>query len=164
MTLFHDAASNGQKVNTSSMRFRATLASLLTVILLSLAPFASKCEIQCDLASRGPSCHGSSVQAHGKQQMAGMAGMEQKAPPGLGDQVPTLIAAAPACHTHACALQPAVFSEQKSVVAHVSVSAEAVFFDSLQFAPEPAIAGFSSRGPPSLRPATPVSLRTTLRV
>ena len=146
------------------MRFRATLASLLTVILLSFAPLASKCEIQCDLAGMGPSCHDSSNKAHEMQQMAPMPGMEQKASPELSNHVSSILVALPACHTHVCVQQPAVFSQQKAVLAHVSISSQAGFFDLLQFAPEPANAGFSSRGPPDLRPATPVSLRTTLRI
>lgn len=147
------------------MRLRATWASLLTVMLLSLAPAASQCEIKCDLASMGPSCHSSRIQAQGtQQQMAGMPGMEQKASSSVEDQIPTSVVNAPACHTHACAQQPAVFIEQKAAIAHVSVSTGAVFFEPLQFAPESANAGFSSRGPPLFQLATPVSFRTTLRV
>lgn len=119
------------------MRFRATLASLLTVMLLSLAPFASGCEIKCDMASMGNGCRGSSVSAHGNQTMAGMAGMEQKISPEPGDQDQSLVAAAPACHTHVCAQQPAVFSEQRSVVAHVSMTVEAVCLQMFQVASEP---------------------------
>ena len=90
--------------------------------------------------------------------------MEHKAFSGQGNQIPNLTATAPACKVHACAQQPATFIEQKATIAHVSLSSEAVFFASPQFAPEPANAGFSSRGPPVFWLATPVSLRTTLRV
>jgi len=93
-----------------------------------------------------------------------MLGMEHKAFPEQEKENPTLVATAPVCKVHVCAQQPAVFGEQKAVVAHVLLSTGAMFFDSLQFAPEPATAGISSRGPPQLRPATPISLHTTLRV
>lgn len=144
------------------MRLRATLASLLTVILLSISPATSNCEIKCDIAKTQPSCHSSSVQAH--RQMAGMPGMEQNASLDFQNEFSALIATAPVCRTHACAQQPAVFSEQKAVFANISVATEMVFSDFAQFAHEPVIATFYVRGPPHYRPSTPVSLRTTLRV
>ena len=146
------------------MRFRATLASFLTVVLLSISSAASNCELKCDLAAMMPSCHSPVIQKHKQEQMADMPGMEHKASPKLANKTKALVATAPTCSTHACAQQPAVFIEQKATVAHVSLSTEAALFDAFQFAPEPTLAGLSSRGPPHFRPATPVSLRTTLRL
>lgn len=146
------------------MRFRATLASSMTVILLLISSAAAKCEIKCELAKTLPRCHGGGVKAQAHQQTAEMPGMEHKASPEQGKDAVALVATAPVCKVHACAQQPAVFGEQKAVVAHVLLSTGAVFFDSLHFATGPATEGSSSRGPPHLRPATPISLHTTLRV
>lgn len=146
------------------MQFRATLASVMTVILLSISSAASKCEIKCEFATAVQSCHGGGVQAQAHEQMAGMPGMAPKASPEQGKQTTALVATAPSCKAHACAQPPALFSEQKAVAAHVSLSTEAVFSSPLLFVPEPAMAGFSSRGPPNLQLATPITLHTTHQV
>ncbi|CAN5408660.1 hypothetical protein BH10ACI4_BH10ACI4_06190 [soil metagenome] len=165
MTLFRRAASNDPKVHTSAMGFRVTLASFLTAIMLCVSSLASTCEIKCELAETLPSCHGSSrVKTNAQPAMAEMPGMELEAAPGTDAEATTLVALAPACKVHACAQQPAFFSEQKAALTHVLVSTGAVSVGALQFAPEPLNAGFSSRGPPHLRPHTPITLRTTLRV
>lgn len=164
MILFHGAASKRQKADNRGMRLRATLASLLTAVLLSVSSAASNCEITCDLAKTSPSCHGSAVHGHLLQQMAGMPGMEHKASSERGNEGPALVATAPACPTHACTQQPAVFIEQKAAVAHVPLSTDAALLDSFQLLPEPLLTGLPSRGPPHFRPARPVSLSTTLRI
>jgi hypothetical protein len=60
------------------MRFRATLACLLAVILLSFSSFVSACDIHCDRASQAASCH--SGMKHGPHQtsapMSSMPGMD----------------------------------------------------------------------------------------
>lgn len=152
------------------MRLRATLASFLTLILVSLPSVAANCEIKCGLAQTLPSCHTSGVQAkagqqaQAQEQMANMPGMEHMGAADQDSEALVSVVTALDCRAHVCAQQPAFFSEQKAVVAHASVSTEAVFFDSFQFAPELLNTEVSSRGPPLLHPSTPITLHTTLRV
>lgn len=146
------------------MQFRAALASLLTVILLSISAAASNCEIRCDLSSMGPSCHSSGKASIQHQDMPPMGGMEHQVSESGGTGTSVLVAIQPACPTHACVQQPVLFDEQKAALVYLSQSVTAVMCDVVQFAPEPTIAGLSVRGPPIFRPATPITLRTTLRV
>lgn len=148
------------------MRFRATLASVLTVILLSISPAASNCEIECDLASLAPSCHGSkgAIRAqHGS--MPAMAGMTHNAAAESSlAETPAVVAQAATCRTHDCFQQPSLFVEKTIAVAQSSSSLGSVIPVELLFVPEPSVTKFLGRGPPPYRPSTPVSLRTTLRV
>lgn len=166
MTLFHGAASNGKKVDTRTMRFRATLASVLTVILLSISSAASNCEIKCDLGSLAPSCHGSKAPL--RAQHGSMPAMDVMTHDAAGEssvtETPTVVAQAATCRTHDCFQQPSLFVEQKIAVAQSPSSLGSVIPVELQFVPEPAVTEFLGRGPPPYRPSTPVSLRTTLRV
>ena len=93
-----------------------------------------------------------------------MPGMEHMGAADQDSEALVSVVTALDCRAHVCAQQPAFFSEQKAVVAHASVSTEAVFFDSFQFAPELLNTEVSSRGPPLLHPSTPITLHTTLRV
>jgi hypothetical protein len=93
-----------------------------------------------------------------------MGGMEHQVSESGGTGTSVLVAIQPACPTHACVQQPVLFDEQKAALVYLSQSVTAVMCDVVQFAPEPTIAGLSVRGPPIFRPATPITLRTTLRV
>ena len=93
-----------------------------------------------------------------------MPGMEHRASPQSVNESEASVVLARGYPTHACAQQPVLLIEQKAAVAHVSVSTEAVAFDSFEFAPKPTTNELSSRGPPPFRPSTPISLHTSLRV
>ena len=148
------------------MRFRATLASLLTVILLSVLSVTLSCEIKCDVATLTPSCHGSeSVLQTQHDSMGDMPGMAQSSATSSSvAEVPVVVAQAPICRTHDCVQQPSLLVEQRVVIAHGPSMLEAVVPAGLHFVLEPTLTEFLGRGPPPYRPATPVSLRTTLRI
>jgi hypothetical protein len=148
------------------MRFRATWASFLTAMLLFISSAASNCEIKCELTSSGPSCHAAAHTGRAQhEQMPAMSGMQHDSATGSsGSSTAMFFLHSAACQAHACAQQPAVLDEQRAAVSHVSRSVPAVSHDPSRFAPEPTLAGFAVRGPPSFRPATPVSGGTTLLV
>lgn len=151
------------------MRLRATLASFLTLILVSLPAVAANCEIKCGLAQALPSCHDrvqakAGQQAQAQVQMAGMSGMAHRTASDQNSQALVSVVNALDCKVHVCTQQPSFFSEQKAVVAHASVSTDAVLFDAFQVAPELLNTEVSPRGPPLLRPSTPITLHTTLRI
>ncbi len=151
------------------MRLRATIASFLTLILVSLPAVAANCEIKCGLAQALSSCHDgvqakAGQQAQAQERMADMPGMAHRTASDRNSQALVSVVNALNCEVHVCAQQPSFFSEQKAVVAHASVSTDAVLFDAFQVAPELQHTEVSPRGPPLLRPSTPITLHTTLRV
>ncbi len=144
------------------MRFRATLASVLTVMMLSFSSFASNCEVRCDLKSVVGTCHGA---PHTGQHdaMSAMAGMNHaKAKPDTGAG-PAFASPSADCRHHVCAQQP-VLNEQQAALTHIVVSVGLVPPVSLQFASDPVFEVSFARGPPPFSPATPVSLHTTLLI
>ena len=146
------------KVDTVSMRFRATLTSFLTVILLSLSSVASACEIKCDLAKMGPSCH-EARSTPGR--MPKMAGMEQ---PQVSKDSAASASTAHHCQHQVCATQPALLVERNGVIAYATPSVAAVIPHFLLLAPAALDRSIPVRGPPPFRTDSPVSLHTTLRV
>ena len=168
-TIYRPYASKRRKVDTRSMRFRATLASLLTVMMLSLSPAAANCEIRCDLESAksaAPSCHEAAHQAEAQQEtMPGMAGMEHHT---AGDHIAADVSAIvwqlAHCAHHVCAQAPALLMERSAVVGHAPAGCAATCANPLGFASDPTIGSFFGRGPPPYRRATPVSLHTTLLI
>lgn len=147
------------------MRFRATLASLLAVILLSFSSASSACEIRCDQASQEVSCHAG--MKHGPQQggnsVSSMPGMDAK-PDGEAAPVLSIISGtAQSCIQHVCAPQPLLLNAQSSLK-NADLSHQVLFFYTLP--PEyVALSGIIPvRGPPPIHRGSPVSLRTTLRI
>ncbi len=79
------------------MGFRATLATMIAVLLLSVSCFASACEASCELKVFGPGCHQAGATASGgnhllKHAQAGMSGMHD-----CGMNVADSSAKSPAC-------------------------------------------------------------------
>ena len=148
---------NLERVDTVSMRFRATFTSLLTVLLLSLSSVASACEIKCDLARVGPSCHEARAT---EGQMQAMAGMDRQA----SAHSAVLVSAPRSCQHRVCANQPALLGERNGFIPHFAPSMAAVLPAFLSFAPAAVDLSIPVRGPPSFRADSPVSLHTTLRV
>ena len=161
---FTVAASNRARENTGAMRFRATLASLLTVFLLSFLFFASSCETRCDLESLAGSCHGAPQHAE-QGAMPAMAGMMVHA---VAERVtaanPAFTAGAAACAHHVCAQPPVAVNDQKAALINAPLAIGLRAFDSLLISSDPALALSSVRGPPLYRRATPVALHTTLLI
>ena len=146
------------------MRFRAIFASTLTVILLSLSWAIPQCQTKCDFAAALPGCHGSLSHQGQPQPMADMPGMAHRASSEVSVQGDA-VAALPSCTSHPCAEQPPSLLKQKVAIetGHLA-SPSAAFVDAIQFAPKPTGSELAPRGPPRFAPASPVSLRTTLRV
>lgn len=160
-------ASKRWRVDTIFMRFRATLASLLTVILLSFSSDASACEIRCDRASLGVSCHAG--MKHSPQQrstsMSSMPEMDASPAGEEADPGPAIASAvAQSCSHHVCAPQPVLLNAQTRAFTNTDLSHQV----SLLFAlPQEYVAPsgiLPVRGPPPIHRASPVSLRTTLRI
>ena len=147
------------------MRFRATLASLLAVILLSFSSLASACEIHCDRASQGASCH--SAAAHSSHQstnsmsaMPGMGGSQvAEAIPGF----PVVSGATQSCLHHICAQQPVLLESEAQAFTSLYLSHQVPLLYSMpqEYAVPSGIVPV--RGPPPIQRASPVSLHTTLR-
>lgn len=148
------------------MRFRATLASLLTVMLLSFSCLASTCEIKCDLKSVLPGCDGTSMHAEKQHHpMPAMAGMDRHSPSEVvTPSSEALASSSQSCAHHVCAQSPALLSEQKAVIAHVLISAGGPVSEPPAVSSQEAIGAQLVRGPPPFRLATPVSLHTTLLI
>ncbi len=149
-------ASKGERVDTGSVGLRATLTSLLTLVLLALSSVACACEIKCDMSMSGSSCG----ETQGlKQDMAAVASMKlQHACCGRSINFST-----PSCHHEASANQPALLNER--VNASYSNASTAVVVSAVSLVEGTALtASIPVRGPPRFRPASPVSLHTTLRV
>lgn len=145
------------------MRFRRTLASLLTVMLLSFSSFASDCEIRCDLKSIAGSCHAA---AHSGQQgtMSAMAGMVHSA--AKQDKAASAVFASQpnACEHHVCAQPLVVLDLHKTALSIDSSHVGLALANPLLFASDPTFAFSLVRGPPLLTRSTPVSLHTTLLI
>ncbi len=160
-----EVASKRLRVDTICMRFRATLASLLAVILLSLSPLSSACQIHCDRASAGASCH--STVAHSSHQssnsMSAMAGMGKsqvdEAIPGF----PVVSGAAQSCSHHICAQQTVLLKSDAQAFTSLDLSHQVPLLYSIpqEYAAPSGIVPV--RGPPPIQRASPVSLHTTLR-
>ena len=141
------------------MRFRSTLASLLTVIMLFFSSFALNCEIRCDLKSGVGICHGA---PHSGRQgtMHVMAGMDHPAAkPGLA-----FASQSQDCRHHVCAQQPVVMNEQQAALIHFTIGLGLIVPDSLPFISDATLGEFLVRGPPPFPLGTPVSLHTTLLI
>ena len=149
---------------TRLMQLRARLAGLLTVLLLSVSCFAAQCELRCELALMGAPCHESVASHTHHQTMPRMAAMPSRDVPPGGAAGAALSSTHSTCAFHACAHQPAFVLEQKSGIGMRSVVGLVPLEARVGDAPEPAIAALASRGPPLFRPASPIALRTTLRL
>ena len=154
-------------VEPGPMRLRETLASLLTMLLLSLSIAASNCEVTCELSAARSTCH--SAQHFTPSQhspMPDMAGMKQN--PAFHSGVssarnPELVSPLRACVRHTCSQQPALPVKHQATT-RVPARIESSTPQASQDVPEVIPGSLSSRGPPQFRPETPVDLHTTLLV
>jgi hypothetical protein len=158
-------ASKRLRVDTIYMRFRATLASLLAVILLSLSPLSSACQIHCDRASQGASCH--STAAHSSPQssnsMPAMPGMGESQVAEANPGFPVVSGAAQSCFHHVCAQQPVLLKSAPQAFTSLDLSHQVPLLYSLPQAYAVPSGIVPVRGPPPIQRASPVSLHTTLR-
>src|ERR1700731_3062104 len=110
------------------MRFRATLASLLPALLLSLSFMSSACESQCELKTLMPSCHALSAKRHlpDEQNMPAMPGMDAGSTPqnvsAAGDAA--VLPVSPECEHHVCSQQALLLSDENGGLARPSSSVE----------------------------------------
>jgi hypothetical protein len=141
------------------MRLRATLAGLLTVILLLLSSVASACEIRCNAARGLPECYAS--QAVGMQ-MPAAAGMQDDED--CCGAVSVWPSAPHGCQHQACSIEPALRSELAGMSAHLPPVATIESIDREGYKSSMRAHSIAGRGPPQLRAASPVSLHTTARV
>lgn len=159
-----ELASRRSRMDTIYMRFRATLASLLAVILLYLSPVASACAIHCDRESQGASCH--SETTHSSHQtnnsMSAMPGMGESPVAKAIQDFPVVSGAAQSCFHHLCAQQPVLLKSDTQVFTNTDLSHQVplLFPIPQEYAAPSGIVPV--RGPPTQR-ASPVSLHTTLR-
>jgi hypothetical protein len=148
---------NRKRGDTDLMRFRATLTSLLAVVILSLSSVASACDVNCDRSlsrSRCPDAQG------GNQQTASMAAMRS---PHACCEGP-INSSALSCRQQPVASQPALLFDPVDVAVQPNGNTAAVI-------PVPSLvvalalnASSPLRGPPRFRPCSPVFFLTPLRV
>ena len=158
------------------MRFRAIWAGLLAVLLLSLSPAASACEIQCDLAHGLPSCHGKAVAPQHQRshtspaEMAGMtmAAVTREPTQHLGASEHDASFAPAACQHRVCAEPAMLMKDEGAQSIQVTLNPQAIHLIATLLWSAATGTGVSARGAPTLSPShlrsTPVSLHTTLRV
>ncbi len=161
------------------MRFRAALASLLAVILLSLSSVASACEIRCDLIGISTPCHGGALPAEGhraerkapvmdRMSIAGMPmdGMQQaplsrdhRSHPG------SMLLKKPAlCLHQGCTEQPVLVSGKNTWTEQMSLDQRTSVVAGLVFSHPASSTSVDPQQRPHLLPASPVSRHTTLRI
>jgi len=156
------------------MRFRAGLASLLAVILLSLSSIASACEIRCDLIGISTPCHGGALPTEGHRAemnapvMAGMpmAGMQpdplsqnHRSHPG------SMLLKKPAlCLHQGCTQQPVLVSGKNTWTEQMSLDQRTSVVAGLVFSHPASSTSVDPQQRPHLLPASPVSRHTTLRI
>ena len=161
------ATSAYQKVDTVGMRFRATLASIGIIMILAVSSAGPSCAIKCDLTSKASGCHAA---AHASPRLddghtRAMAGMthhpaaERTVVQDTSDHWHTA-----GCRNHICTQLPAVLQEHRCALARAPLSADAQCADPIQSAVVLAGVGRLGPRPPPQHPATPVALRTSLRV
>lgn len=149
------------------MRFRAIWASLLTVLLLSLTPAASACQMKCILPSAGMVCHKSPSalfqQDKPADSMAGMhLAMHQAA--ACAGPLHRLFIGSERCVHHVCTQQAALLNDHKNLTVDRPAGS---LLSILVASPSVHAArnGWASvRGSPHLPKSSPVSLNTALRV
>lgn len=148
------------------MRLRATWATLLTVMMLSLSVVASACEIQCGLKSASPGCHGRSRQSPSQQgkEMPAMADMGHAAIDDAAASHPAIVVQPPACSHRLCMQEPAFSTNRDELAVHAICSVQVAAL--IEATVIPAVPGRSHSvpGAPHLRISCPVALHTTLRV
>jgi hypothetical protein len=151
------------------MRFRATLASLLAVLLVSVSCVASACEVSCDLKTRVACCHsGSAAQTHSGRSDTQMATMKHCAMTASdrSTQPPNsaTVEAFQSCQHHVCmcSRQPALPNEVVAA-AHPIVSQNAAT-SMLPFVSSAGSSQILTSAAPPRRTSSLVSLFTILRV
>jgi len=138
------------------MQWRATLATLIAVLLLSVSCSASACEISCDLMARGSGCH----HAAGATTVAAMHHCDEMTKQGSGSIAPVQ----PCMHAVCKTLPPAVASDRVGIAPERLAAPLAILVSMLAVAPPHGSLAAPMAGAPPLRAPLLVSLQTTLRV
>ncbi len=161
------------------MRFRAALASLLAVILLSLSTFASACEIRCDLIGISIPCHGGALATEGHRAERNAPVMDRMSIPGMPmagmQQAPlsqnhrshsgSMLLEKPAlCLHQGCTEQPVLVSGKNAWTEQMSFSQRTAVVAGLVFLHPGSSTSVDPQQRPHLLPASPVSRHTTLRI
>ena len=163
----HPHSMQMQRCSILTMRFKATLASLLAVLLVSVSCVASACEVSCDLKTRVACCHsGSAAQTHSGRSDAQMATMKHCAMTASdrSTQPPNsaTVEAFQSCQHCVCSQQPALPNEVVAA-AHPIVSQNAATSMLPFVSPAGSSQVLTSAAPPR-RTSSLVSLYTILRV
>lgn len=152
---------SSRRVHTIPVGFRATVASLLAVMVLSIASLASVCEIQCDLKEIGSGCPHHGLLAHGAHEANAVHSM-----PGMQKEMAAQAVQAiySGCDHEGCAQQPALITRRNAVaVSGMQIYHPVVLLAAILM---PADCRDVSRvlGSPPREGPSPVTLHTTLRV
>ncbi len=106
---------------------RATVASIVAVMLLSLSCIAGVCDVSCELTSLGQSCHGHNnlrVDQHVRMPNTGMQHCGMDVDHGNKTDV-TLRPRFSSCSQHAFTQQPVLLNEKRGTVSHLSLNQSA---------------------------------------
>jgi hypothetical protein len=146
------------------MRFQATWAGVLTVVMLLFSPAASICEAQCSLGRLRPACHseGAGTRSPEADMVSGMCHGRARSERGAAQSLAVLWSS-PCCH-RVCVPQPATLTPQRSVTVPDPLLSELVHANVKHLAPEPFVTGITLRWLPSFRPPSTVDLHTIQRV
>ncbi|MHB1698624.1 MAG: hypothetical protein ACYCSN_00575 [Acidobacteriaceae bacterium] len=148
-------------MHTVLMGFRATVASLLAVVVFAIASLASVCEIQCDLKEIGATCSHKGLleqRSHDANAVRSIPGM-QKAVVAQAVQ-----AISSECDHEECAQPPALTTRQNAVAVIMVPSYHAVVLLAAMMMHADRKDVFLVQGSPPREYSSPVTLHTILRV
>ncbi len=155
------------------MRFRATLAILIAVLLLSFSCVASACEASCDLKVLGSGCHHAGASVSGNNHLlkhagAGMSGMHDCgmniADSSAKSDVFAMVDASSCAHS-ICEQQLQAFASDKEAnTSGMATTQQAAIIAVLAFPMPEQVSRWQPSKPPLLRAPLLVSLQTLIRV
>ena len=154
----------GDSVDNGFMRLRATCAGLLTLVLLCFSSASTACETRCEIKGAKPGCHEREALSFERQRMSGMADTAMLGMDASTAAPDAIVVPSPTCAQHGCVHDAAVLSDEGARAADLrphtgtaKPSPEIMPAAARQTRP-------ASRRSPPLQQASPVRLRTTLRV
>lgn len=144
------------------MRLRATLATLLTFVLMSTSCFASACHLACSLKISGPTCHPSDSSMMGNPRSHECPMHPHRA----SDRATATDVKSPeTCSSPACAQQAqAIEADQSESSAPMAWTLTAVVAPLISLPTQTYAIEHRLPETPPLRPPVLVSLQTTLRI
>lgn len=155
------------------MGLRATLATLIAVLLLAFSCVASACEASCNLKVLGPGCHHAGATASSSNHLLKHAGVGMSGMHDCGMNIADSSAKSPACSMvgespceHSVCEQPvqALASDKEASATMMATVQQAAILTVLPFRIPEQVSQWQPSKPPLFRAPLLVSLQTLIRV